>query len=159
MFWGLAAMTATELTFPDMPGKFGWLELAQGVFNTQTDRWDTTTCDGGLRWQIYQYQSGYAMKNAISNGGLFQLAARLAWYSSNATYVDWANKIWQWSLSSPLLENSTWNVADSTTAAGNCADQGNEQWSYNYGSYLMGAAYMYNHVRTLNSGVLVTHPC
>jgi len=27
----------------------------------------------------------------------------------------------------------------------NCTDQGNLQWTYNYGIYLMGAAYMYNY--------------
>ncbi|KAJ5910692.1 Mannan endo-1-6-alpha-mannosidase DCW1 [Penicillium tannophilum] len=148
MFWGLAAMTAAELKFADatdVGDNYSWLSLAQGVFNSQIKRWDTTTCDGGLRWQIWTYESGYTMKNSISNGGLFQLAARLARYTETDTYANWAQKIWDWSVSSPLLSNSTWNVADSTETTNDCATQGNDQWSYNYGTYLMGAAYMYNY--------------
>lgn len=144
MFWGLAAMTAAELKFPDRKNGFSWLSLAQGVFNTQRARWDTTQCGGGLRWQIYVYQSGYTMKNSVSNGGLFQLAARLARYTDNPDYTTWAKRIWNWSVSSPLVNNHTWYVADSTPL--DCANAGNIQWTYNYGVYLMGAAYMYNYV-------------
>jgi mannan endo-1,6-alpha-mannosidase len=147
MFWGLAAMLAAELQFPDRPDGYSWLALAQGVFNTQVARWDTTKCGGGLRWQIFPYQAGYTMKNSISNGGLFQLAARLARYTGNQTYYDWAEKVWDWSASTPLLNTKTWNVADSTTMEDNCTSQGDNQWSYNYGTYLMGAAYMWNYVR------------
>lgn len=146
MFWGLAAILAAELKFPDVPDKFSWLSLAQGVFNTQTARWDTTTCGGGLRWQLFPYQDGYTMKNSVSNGGLFQLAARLARYTNDEKYTKWAEKIWDWSVSSPLVNNKTWNVADSTEMENDCADAGNFQWTYNYGAYLMGAAYMYNFV-------------
>ncbi|KAH1601576.1 hypothetical protein KXV53_004717 [Aspergillus fumigatus] len=151
MFWGLAAMLAAELQFPDRSEGYSWLSLAQGVYNTQVDRWDTSTCGGGLRWQIYTYQAGYTMKNAISNGGLFQLAARLARYTNNHTYYEWAEKVWDWSCSSPLLNNKTWSVADSTNIEDGCESQGNNQWSYNYGTYLMGAAYMWNYTNGTNS--------
>ena len=68
-FWGMAAMTAAETGFEDPPeGSPGWLALAQGVFNTQAPRWDTSTCGGGLRWQIFTFNSGYTYKNSISNG-------------------------------------------------------------------------------------------
>ncbi|PYH49658.1 glycoside hydrolase family 76 protein [Aspergillus saccharolyticus JOP 1030-1] len=145
MFWGLAAMTAAEIDFADSTDGYSWLALAQGVYNTQVARWDTSSCGGGLRWQIWPYEAGYDMKNAISNGGLFQLAARLARYTNNDTYADWAEKIFDWSASVPLLNNETWNVADSTDIDNGCTTQGNNQWSYNYGTYLMGAAYMYNY--------------
>lgn len=83
-FWGLAAMTAAETGFED-PDKDqpGWLSLAQGVFNTQVVRWDTTTCGGGFRWQIFTFNNGYGYKNSISNGCVFNLAARLALYTGN----------------------------------------------------------------------------
>lgn len=139
-------MTAAEIGFPDVDDGYSWLSLAQGVFNTQVARWDSSNCGGGLRWQIFPYQAGYAMKNSISNGLLFQLAARLARYTNNQTYTEWAEKVWDWSASSPLLNNQTWNVADSTDIEGGCKSQGNNQWSYNYGTYLIGAAYMYNMV-------------
>ena len=150
MFWGLAAMTAAEIEFADSSSGYSWLALAQGVYNTQVDRWDSKTCGGGLRWQIWPYEAGYDMKNSISNGGLFQLAARLARYTSNDTYADWAEKIFDWAASTPLLNNETWNVADSTDVGNDCTTQGNNQWSYNYGTFLMGAAYMYNYVRDLD---------
>lgn len=146
MFWGLAAITAAELQYPEVDGGYSWLELAQGVFNSQLARWDTSTCNGGLRWQIYAYQAGYDMKNTISNGGLFQLAARLAHYTYNQTYAEWAENIWDWSASTPLLSNSTWNVADSVNIQDDCTSQGNNQWSYNYGTLLSGAVYMYDYV-------------
>jgi mannan endo-1,6-alpha-mannosidase len=144
VFWGLAAMTAAELNFPEGEGDPSWLSLAQGVFNTQVPRWDTQTCGGGLRWQIFPYQAGYTMKNAISNGGLFQLAARLGRYTKNETYIQWAEKIWDWSATTPLLNVVDWTIADSTGSGADCKDHGDTQWSYNYGTYLSGAAYMYN---------------
>lgn len=156
MFWGLAAMTAAELQLPDVSDGYSWLSLAQGVFNTQVKRWDTTSCNGGLRWQIWAYQAGYAMKNTISNAGLFQLAARLARYTGNSTYADWAETIWDWSASVPLLSNSTWNVADSTDTGNGCTTQGNNQWTYNYGAYIGGAAYLYNYVSIFPSRIFLS---
>ncbi|TWU70930.1 hypothetical protein ED733_001561 [Metarhizium rileyi] len=143
MFWGVAAMTAAELKLPDRPKGFSWLSLAQGVYNTQIARWDTSACGGGLRWQLFPYQGGFTLKNSISNGGLFQIAARLYRYTNDKQYLDWANKVWDWSIKSPLVDTETWNIADSTNI-NDCSSQGNEQWSYNYGTYLMGAAYLYN---------------
>lgn len=50
-FWGMSAMTAAELNFPNPPtDQPQWLALAQAVYNTQTPRWDSN-CGGGLRWQ------------------------------------------------------------------------------------------------------------
>ncbi|PWY86938.1 mannan endo-1,6-alpha-mannosidase [Aspergillus heteromorphus CBS 117.55] len=144
VFWGLAAMTAAELNYPEEDGQPSWLSLAQGVFNTQVPRWDTSSCQGGLRWQIWPYQAGYTTKNAISNGGLFQLAARLGRYTNNDTYIDWAEKIWDWSATTPLLNTNEWNIADTTTTEAQCKDHGDIQWTYNYGTFLSGAAYMYN---------------
>ncbi|KAJ5623862.1 CAZyme family GH76 [Penicillium lagena] len=145
VFWGLAAMTAAELNFPEQDSEPSWLALAQGVFNTQVPRWDTSNCRGGMRWQIWPWQDGYTTKNAISNGGLFQLAARLARFTSNHTYADWAERIWDWSATTPLLSEAGWTIADTTSCASQCTDHGDFQWSYNYGTYISGAAYMYNH--------------
>ncbi|KAL4941694.1 glycosyl hydrolase family 76-domain-containing protein [Aspergillus oleicola] len=165
MFWALAAVTAAELGFPEGdPGvdeleevkrKDGrgeekkkdpsWLSLAQGVFNTQIPRWDESACGGGMRWQVWPYQGGYTTKNAITNGGLFQLAARLGRYTKNETYVYWAEKIWDWSVTTPLLRaGGEWTIADTTSMGNQCHDHGDQQWTYNYGAYIGGAAYMYN---------------
>lgn len=146
VFWGLAAITAGELNFPEREDEPSWVSLAEGVFNGQIPRWDMNNCGGGLRWQIWPYQDGYNLKNAISNGGLFQLSARLALYTKNATYAEWAEKIWDWSASTPLLRK-TWVIADTTTNAASCKDHGDHQWTYNYATYISGAGYMHNYVR------------
>ncbi|KAJ5321633.1 Six-hairpin glycosidase [Penicillium brevicompactum] len=71
---GNAAMTAAELCYlQDTPVPY-WASLAEGVFHAQFP-------PGG---------AGYNVKNAISNGGLFQLSARLARYTRNQTYTNWA---------------------------------------------------------------------
>ncbi|KAB8264335.1 glycoside hydrolase [Aspergillus pseudonomiae] len=144
MFWGLAAMTCAETKYPDVSDGPSWLSLVQGVFNNQIPRWEMETCHGGLRWQIHSWLPGYDLKNTISNGGLFQIAARLARYTGDQKYADWATKIWDWMASSPLLDTKTWNVADTTSVTNECTTNGNEQWTYNYGTLLSGAAYMYN---------------
>lgn len=83
-FWGMAAMTAAEANFsnPDT-GIPGWVAMAQAVFNLMATRWDDTTCGGGLRWQIFTFNTGYTYKNSIANGCFFNIAARLARYTGN----------------------------------------------------------------------------
>ncbi|PLB33858.1 glycoside hydrolase family 76 protein [Aspergillus candidus] len=147
MFWGVAAITAAELKYPEDPKGASWLALAQAVFNTQKPAWDPAACGGGLRWQMHSVKPGYDLKNSISNGGLFQIAARLARYTSDDEYVEWANKIWDWSVSVPLINDETWYVADSTSTKDGCKSAGREQWTYTYGTYLIGSAYMYNHTK------------
>lgn len=96
-FWGLAAIAAAEMNFPNPPASQPqWLALAQAVFNEQMSRWDTQNCGGGLRWQIFPFNSGYNYKNSISNGCLFHLGARLARYTGNQTYVQYAEQIYTW---------------------------------------------------------------
>lgn len=144
VMWALAAMTAAEMGYPQRSAMPSWITLAENVFNEQIGRWDEDNCNGGMRWQIWAYESGYATKNAITNGGLFELAARLAHFSNNQTYSDWAEKIWDWSATSPLLNNATWTIYDSTSCEDDCATKSSLQWSFNYGVYMTGAAYMYN---------------
>lgn len=84
--WGLAAMAAAECGLPQSSASAGnntsWITLATNVFNTQAVRWDTETCGGGLRWQIFTFNRGYDYTNTLANGLFFQLAARLARYVS-----------------------------------------------------------------------------
>lgn len=148
VFWAFTAMDAAELNFPaptkaDAPS---WLSLAQAVFNEMASRWDTGTCGGGLRWQIYTFNAGYDYKNSISNLGLFQLSARLARYTNNATYTEWAEKTWQWYSDASLWDGKTYQIFDGTTTDSNCTSVDHFQWTYNYAAAIGGAAYMYNHV-------------
>lgn len=144
-FWGLAAMTAAETNFQNPPSKQPqWLALAQAVFNTQANRWDITTCGGGLRWQVFTFNNGYNYKNSISNGAFFNLAARLAKYTGNDTYAQWAEKAYDWTASVSLID-SNFYVYDGSDDLINCTQIDRIQWTYNAGTYLLGAANMYNY--------------
>ncbi|RMZ87208.1 hypothetical protein DV736_g5567, partial [Chaetothyriales sp. CBS 134916] len=147
-FWGFAALEAAEAGLPDTTedGDPSWLELAQAVFNFQADLWDDATCGGGMRWQVYSFNAGWNLKNTISNGGNFQLAARLARYTGNQSYADWADKMWDWMQGTPLfqMQDNSLYIWDNTDTTNNCSDVAHFAWTYNYGTMLMGAANMYN---------------
>lgn len=144
-FWAMAAMAAAERKFPDPPSdQPQWLALVQAVFNEYASRWDTEHCGGGLRWQIFTFNTGYNYKNSISNGCFFNIAARLARYTGNDTYADWAEKIWDWQEETNLITEDH-KVVDGLTIGGtNCDDIDKTQWSYNAGIFLHGASVMYN---------------
>ncbi|KAI9786324.1 MAG: hydrolase 76 protein [Peltula sp. TS41687] len=143
-FWGMAAMSAAENNYPDPPqDRPQWLALAQAVFNSQAARWGIDeTCGGGLRWQIFTFNQGYNYKNSPSNGGFFNLAARLATYTKNQTYADWAERTWDWTVKIGLM-TPEYYVFDGTDVLLNCSELNRIQWSYNAGMYLAGAAHMY----------------
>ena len=108
-------------------------------------RWDTANCNGGLRWQILFSNAGYTYKNSISNGVFFELAARLAKYTGNQTYADWAVKSWDWSQGVGLI-TPDYNIYDGAGILENCSLPDHVQWTYNAGVFLHGAANMYNYV-------------
>lgn len=142
-FWGMAALSAAELKFEDPPSTDpGWLALAQGVFNSMAPRWDTKTCGGGLKWQIFTFNAGYDYKNSIANGGFFNIAARLALYTDNNTYAEWAEKAYDWVTSIGLIGEG-YEVYDGTSDTTNCTSLDHVRWSYNSGIYLYGAAAMW----------------
>lgn len=94
VFWGFAAMTAAEYVFPNPPkGSPQWLGLAQGVWNSQQLRWDTSSCAGGLRWQIYPFNAGYDYKNSPSNAGFVNLGARLYSYTGTSSCLCSSNAL------------------------------------------------------------------
>ncbi|KAI2624076.1 glycoside hydrolase family 76 protein [Xylaria nigripes] len=144
-FWGMSAMLAAEENFPNPPAdQPQWLALAQAVWNTQAapDRHDGT-CGGGLRWQIPFANNGYDYKNSIANGIFFNLGARLARYTGNHTYADWAEKTWDWVVGVGLIDDQ-FNIFDGAHVETNCTDVNRAQFSYNNAVFLLGAAYMYN---------------
>lgn len=147
-FWGMTAMTAAETKFQDPPeGQPQYLALAQAVVHSQMERWHEETCGGGLRWQIYSFNKGYNYKNAISNGAMFNLAARLALYTGNQTYADWASKTWDWMESVKMIgaqgSPDAGKVFDGTDSLINCTELDHMQWSYNAGIWMHGAANMH----------------
>lgn len=159
-YWVYAALTALEYNFPAIDPCVGegtgvngtcansWLSVAVNAFETFATRWnaDSATCGGGLKWQYTTTAAGYYYKNAVTNGGFFQTAARLARYTGNATFAEWADKIWDWS-STVGLVGSEFNVYDGTSDEGtdNCSTINGDEWSYNVATYLYGAANMYAH--------------
>lgn len=158
MYWVYAALTALEYGFDAVEpcvdegaGISGtcansWLSVAVNAFEDFATRWaaDAGTCGGGLKWQYKTSASGYYYKNAVTNGGFFQTAARLARYTGNATYAEWADKIWDWSTAVGLVGPS-FNVFDGSSDEGsdNCTTMNVAEWSYNVATYLHGAANMY----------------
>ncbi|KAF3034572.1 hypothetical protein E8E12_000301 [Didymella heteroderae] len=146
LFWALAVMSALEYQFPDSDSApADYLEVAVNAFNNVVGRWDTTTCDGGLKWQIYPENAyGYNYKNSISNGCAFALGARLARYTGNTTYSDWSEKIYDWTKSVGLITDK-FEVFDGVDDKTNCAAVADKtQWTYNNAMFLHGSAFMYD---------------
>ena len=128
-FWGMAVLSAAEQRFPNPPsGQPQWLELAQAVFNQLTGRWDLTTCNGGLKWQIFAFNTGYNYKNGIANGCFFNIAARLAQYTGNQTYADWAEKTWDWVFAIGM-GGRRYQIFDGTDDTQNCSSMDHKQVS------------------------------
>ncbi|KAI1087208.1 glycoside hydrolase family 76 protein [Rostrohypoxylon terebratum] len=146
-FWAMAAMSAAELNFTNPPSdQPQWLALAQAVYNEYVSRWEPDTCGGGMRWQIFTFNNGYNYKNSVSNGCFFNVASRLARYTGNQTYADWAAKIFEWEQGVGFI-NSNYNVLDGAGNAGsdNCTAINAAQFTYNAGLFIHGAANMYNY--------------
>jgi mannan endo-1,6-alpha-mannosidase len=110
-------------------------------------RWNTEYCDGGLRWQIFTWNSGYDYKNSVSNGCLFHLAARLARYTGNQTFVEWGEKVWDWLFQVQFVYNGTteYRIFDGAYITDNCTGIFQQEWTYNYGLMISGCAYLYNY--------------
>lgn len=149
-FWGMTAMSAAENKFPDVDGQMSWLSLAIAVFNTQAPRWNKNTCGGGLNWQIFQFNNGFDYKNTISNGAFFNIAARLAKYTQNQTYVEWATRAWEWEMGIHLISDD-YHFFDGSSERQNCTEINKIQWTYNAGIHMAGAAALWNMVRLLST--------
>ncbi|KAH7093074.1 glycosyl hydrolase family 76-domain-containing protein [Paraphoma chrysanthemicola] len=146
-FWALAVMSALEYQFPDASqAPADYLDVAINSFNNIVGRWDETSCGGGLKWQIYPENSyGYNYKNSISNGCAFALGARLARYTGNQTYADWAVKIYDWTKKVGLITD-IYEVFDGSDDKKDCATVADKtQWTYNNAMFLHGSAFMFDY--------------
>ncbi|KAF2440203.1 glycoside hydrolase family 76 protein [Karstenula rhodostoma CBS 690.94] len=140
-WWALSALTAVENGVAVPAGSPTFLSMAQNVFNEQKARWDESSCSGGMRFKIRAGDAGYEYKSSIANGLFFQLAARLAKLTGDADARAWAEKTYDWITSTGLID-AAFNVYDGTDAASGCVDLNTNQWSYNVGAFLYGAAVM-----------------
>jgi len=145
-FWGFAGLLAAETGFTDPPAtQPQWLALAQAVFNEQTHldrRVEGGNCDWGLRWQVYRTNNGFDYINTVANACYFNIGARLARYTANATYGELAEKTWD------LMERlgyigEKFDVYDGAHLP-DCTGVNKAQFSYNAGMIMQGCAYMYN---------------
>lgn len=160
VFWALAAMSAAEHRFPVRAdiNQALYISLAQNVFDEQAHRWNSSTCGGGLKWQIFPENVGFDYKSSIANGGFFQLGARLARYTGNITYVQWADKTYDWMEAVGFVTGG--QVHDGANDVGNCTavskslsdpnpanvscQVNQDQWSYNAAALIHGAATLWN---------------
>ncbi|KAF9741549.1 hypothetical protein PMIN02_007025 [Paraphaeosphaeria minitans] len=143
-FWCLATMSAAEYAFPepeDAPATY--LEVSKNCFNNIVARWDESSCGGGLKWQIYPENAyGYNYKNSISNGATFALGARLARFTGNQTYADWAEKIYDWEKKVGLIGDK-FEVFDGTDDKTGCKEVADKtEWTYNNAMMIHGSAFM-----------------
>jgi mannan endo-1,6-alpha-mannosidase len=144
-FWGFATISAAEKDYPQPSvGNYSWIQLTENLWNTQAARWDDTSCNGGLKWQIFTFNNGYDYKNSVSNGAFFQLSARLARFTGNQTYIDWALKSYDWAFNIGLISDS-YNVYDGTGDTQNCTEIDYMTWTYSLGIYMYGSAVLYNY--------------
>jgi len=136
-----------EYNFDTLPGAPSWDTIATNAFNLFTKRWaiDSETCNGGLKWQYDPKANGWTYKNSVTNGAFFQTAARLARYTGDQKFADWAVKIWDWSRGVGLVSQD-YHVYDGTgdDKGANCSQVNHDEWSYNIASYIHGAAHLYN---------------
>ncbi|RAL01325.1 glycoside hydrolase family 76 protein [Aspergillus ibericus CBS 121593] len=152
--WALAAVTAAEMGFPAESSNVSWLTYAEQAEGTLLSTFDfSTICGGGLEAENDDLSlNNRSVKDAVSNGEFFQLASRLAYLTSGddqSGYASDAEKVWEWSVDSEMVLESNWTInflVINTTASGNCTGYyGNRiEYTYPYGLYLSGAAYMYN---------------
>jgi mannan endo-1,6-alpha-mannosidase len=146
--WALAAMTAAEVGIPK-PSNASWVDYANNVWNIQAARLDSEEksglCGGGLRWQIFTFNSGYNYKDSYSNGNFFLLSARLAKFTGNTTYSHYADKVFKWSRDSGLVGDN-YEVYDGIEAQRSCGNVSRIRYSATQGIYTEGAALMYNMV-------------
>ncbi|RYO83732.1 hypothetical protein DL764_009427 [Monosporascus ibericus] len=146
-FWAFAVLEAAERNFPQPDESIPhWLDLATNIWNSMVVRWNTTHCGGGFTWQIFpDNPNGMDYKNSISNGGFFQMSARLARMTGNDTYFYWARKVWDWSDSVGLIDKQWYFIYDGVDAKDNCATVNRHQFSYTQAVYTYGAAVLYNY--------------
>jgi mannan endo-1,6-alpha-mannosidase len=145
-FWAFTILEAAERNFPQPDDSIPpWLDIIENIWNSMVVRWDETSCGGGLHWQIFaDNPNGLDYKNSVSNGGFFQMSARLARATGNETYFRWAEKVWDWSHKIGFIDQD-FNVLDGASSSKECKDTNPVSFSYSQGIYMYGAAMLFNY--------------
>ncbi|KAL7619373.1 hypothetical protein AAE478_009910 [Parahypoxylon ruwenzoriense] len=128
-WWALAMTSMYELT-----SNYEYLEIAKLDEAYMYEYWNTTTCGGGLIWNI----PAETYHNAISNELYLELTARLHnLIPGDTTYLQRSLQEWQWFSKSSMI-NAENLVNDGLTDDAACVNNGRTTWTYNQGVILGG---------------------
>ncbi|KAI0401890.1 putative glycosyl hydrolase [Xylaria palmicola] len=130
-WWALALASLYEVT-----GNATYLDLARADAAYMAQYWNTTTCGGGLIWNIPLR----TYHNAISNELYLELTATLHGLIPGDTYyLGEALREWEWFNASGMI-NGAGLVNDGLTDDAACVNNGYPIWTYNQGVVLAGLA-------------------
>ncbi|KAI0454612.1 putative glycosyl hydrolase [Xylaria acuta] len=128
-WWALALASLYQVTRNST-----YLDLAKLDEAYMYDYWNTTTCGGGLIWNI----PSRTYHNAISNELYLELTATLHnLIPSDTFYLNQALKEWDWFNATGMI-NSEGLINDGLTEDASCVNNGQPVWTYNQGVILAG---------------------
>ncbi|KAI1640799.1 putative glycosyl hydrolase [Biscogniauxia mediterranea] len=128
-WWALAMTTMYEVT-----GDTEYLDIAKEDEAYMYNYWNTTTCGGGLIWDI----PDRTYHNAISNELYLELTATLHnLIPGDTLYLNRSLAEWEWFKASGMI-NAEHLVNDGLTDDAACVNNGMETWTYNQGVILRG---------------------
>jgi hypothetical protein len=90
---------------------------------------------------------------ALSNGFFFSLSARLARYTGNKTYADWADKTWDWADKIGLIDDN-YAVYTGANVQQDCKSLSKLEFTADNAIFVLGSSYMYNYVCYLSCLVI-----
>lgn len=128
-WWALCWIRAYDVTRDEK-----YLTMAKTLFTDMTGGW-TEECGGGVYWK-----KGAAGKASIANELFLTVAARLHLHtpgdSGPGSYLDWAQREWDWFSSSDLLRENH-QIVDNLDPA-TCLSGWDATFTYNQGVILGG---------------------
>ncbi|KAI2465347.1 glycoside hydrolase family 76 protein [Annulohypoxylon bovei var. microspora] len=128
-WWALAMLSMYELTGNEM-----YLDIAKEDEKYMFGYWNTTTCGGGLIWNI----PAGTYHNAISNELYLELTAKLHnLIPDDTVYLSHSIMEWEWFADSGMI-NSQNLINDGLTDDTACVNNGMTTWTYNQGVILGG---------------------
>ncbi|KAI0020285.1 glycoside hydrolase family 76 protein [Xylariomycetidae sp. FL0641] len=143
--WALTSVLAATTDLEETQSNVTWLQMAQNVFDEQSNRpLDDGNCKGLLRWQIFPTNTGYNYVQTFANAAYFSLGAQIAVLQKNHTAATEASLVYQNLTDTGLIDDRTYRVYDGVELPG-CTDVNKLQLTYASGVVLQGYAYMYNY--------------
>ncbi|KAF2870288.1 glycosyl hydrolase family 76-domain-containing protein [Massariosphaeria phaeospora] len=143
--WGLAALSAAESNLvPSRRNQRPYFQLADEVFSAQTERWNSSLCNGILRHSIFLFNEGYDQSSALGMSSFFLLSARLARFSGNQTYITWAEKAFASAQKVGFISDKYQVFDRADIVDEKCVLDKSSSTSSNLGRWIEGTAVLYN---------------